>query len=108
MSTFKIGMIGDYETSIGFKAAGIDTYIAKVPAEAKAMLLALAKEGYGIVFVTEEIASLLEDTIDQVNRDTECAVLIIPSVKGSKGLGKERIKKSVERAVGIDIFKSSQ
>lgn len=107
MSTFKIGMIGDYESSIGFKAVGIDTHVVKDSNEAKDTLLSMAKSGYGIVFITEEIALPIEDWIDQVNKETECAVLVIPSVKGSIGLGKERIGKSVERAVGIDIFKTS-
>lgn len=107
MSTFRIGMIGDYESSIGFKAVGIDTYIVKNSSEAKDILLSLAKGGYGIVFITEDVALPIEDWVDQVNRETECAVLVIPGVKGSVGLGKKRIKKSVERAVGIDIFKTS-
>lgn len=107
MRMFKLGMIGDYESSIGFKAVGIDTYQVRDPKEAKDILLELSREGYGIVFITEELASSIEETVDQINRETDCAVLIIPSVKGSTGLGRNRIKKSVERAVGIDIFKSS-
>jgi len=103
----KIAMIGDYESSIGFKAVGIDTYVPKDREEAKEIISSLVKGGYGIVFVTEEIADSLGEVVDQINRESRCTVLIIPSVRGSKGLGIEKIRKSVEKAVGIDIFKTS-
>lgn len=107
MSMLKIGMIGDYESSIGFKAVGVDTYVVRDFKEAKDILLSLVKSGYGIVFITEDIASSMEELINRANREAECAVLVIPSVKGSTGFSRERIRKSVERAVGIDIFKTS-
>lgn len=107
MSTLKIAMMGDYESSIGFKAVGIDTHVPKGLEEAKDVFLTLVKGGYGIIFVTEDLASAMEEVIDKVNRETNCAVLVIPSVKGSRGLGVSKIRRSVERAVGIDIFKTT-
>ena len=106
MRTFRVGMIGDYDSAIGFKAVGIDTFVVKDLREARSVLNDLVRKGYGIVFITEEIA-LIEPVVDSVNRETSCSVLVIPSVKGSTGFARDKIRKNVERAVGIDIFKSS-
>ncbi len=107
MRMFKVGMIGDYDSAIGFKAVGIDTYVVKDAKEAENILASLVREGYGIVFITEEIATSIENAVDSVNRETSCSVLIIPSVRGSTGFAIDKIRRNVEKAVGIDIFKSS-
>lgn len=102
----KIGMIGDYDSVMGFKAMGIDTYVVKEREKASELLRKIAREGYGIVFVVEDVAEKIMDVIEEVNRDTFCSVILVPSIRGSKGLAMSKISKNVEKAVGMDIFKT--
>ncbi len=106
MSMLKIGMIGDYNSVMGFKAMGIETYVVQDSQKASEILWKMARSDYGIVFVVEDVAEKIMDVIEEVNRETFCSVILVPGIKGSKGLAISKIGKNVEKAVGMDIFKT--
>ena len=49
----KIGVIGDATSILGFKAFGLDVFACNTAEEAAAKLHQIAKEGYGIIYITE-------------------------------------------------------
>lgn len=101
---YKIGVIGDKDSILGFKAIGMSVYPVEDSSAAKATLEKLARDKYGIVYITEQMAKEIGDTIDQYKDNLVPAIILIPSNQGSLGIGMRNIKKSVERAIGADIL----
>ncbi|EKN41726.1 V-type ATP synthase subunit F, partial [Clostridium botulinum CFSAN001627] len=72
--------------------------------EGKRTIDKMAAEKYAIIFVTEQIAKDLEETIERYNRELIPAVILIPSNQGSLNIGMKRINDNVEKAVGVNIL----
>lgn len=106
MSTYKIAVIGDKDTVMAFKSLGVDIFPIMNEKEAGRTLVKLAKQNYAIIFVTEQIAAKIEDRIALFRNQILPAITLIPSNQGSLGIGIREVKKSVERAIGVDIFKN--
>jgi len=102
----KIGVIGDHDTIICFKAFGMDIFPATElkPEASSKKVNELARDSYGIIFITEQIAQTITDTIDRYKNNLIPAIILIPSIKGSLGIGLKRIRDNVEKAVGINIL----
>ncbi len=101
---YRIGVVGDKDSIMPFKALGIDVYPAVGPEETRRTLDTLAKEKYGVVFITEQSAVLIPETIERYNKESVPAVILIPSNQGSLQIGLDRINKNVEKAVGSNIL----
>ena len=100
----KIGVIGDNESVRGFAALGIDVYPAIREANIRRLINNMAKDGYAIIFITEQAASLVAETIEKYNTRPFPAIIPIPGNRGAMGIGRENVRKNVEKAVGFDIF----
>lgn len=101
---YKIGVIGDRESVLGFRAVGLDVFPASDAEEAKKTLKRLAKEDFAIIYITEQFYQYMMKELEEY---TDCrlpAVIPIPGKDGSLGIGMTSVKKSVERAVGADIL----
>lgn len=113
----KMAVIGDRGSVSGFKAVGFDVFEASAGASAastsapgsiEALISKLAGDGYGIIFVTEDIAAAGEGIMDMYKDDMLPAIIPIPGRKGSLNIGMDNIHRNVERAVGTDIFNNRQ
>lgn len=101
---YKIAVLGDSDSVLGFKALGLDVFPAANVDEAKATLHRLAKESYAIVYLTEQFAQFMDEDLTRYKDELTPAVILIPGKEGSLGIGMANVKKSVERAVGADIL----
>lgn len=101
----KIAVLGDGDSVELFKAAGADVFTADNELNALNALKKLVKEKYAIVFVTENIAVMLQKQIEELKTQPFPVVIPIPSASGSNGFGLAGIKRDVEKAVGVDILK---
>lgn len=99
-----IAVIGDKDSVQGFLALGLSVYAESDPAGAEERLKALAREGCAIIYITENLAQHMMDTIARYSESRLPAVILIPNNAGPLGLGMTGVKKSVERAVGADIL----
>jgi len=99
----KIGIIGDRFSVMGFSAA-IETRIVEKPRDAIRELRRMIDERYAIIYIIEQTAELIADEIDKYRKYMIPAIITIPGIFGSTGMGLREIKKSVERAVGADIL----
>ncbi|OUN24346.1 V-type ATP synthase subunit F [Pseudoflavonifractor sp. An85] len=104
MASYQIAVIGDKDSVLGFKALGLSTFPVDSVDQAKTTLHALAKENYGIVYLTETLAAHMESDIARYKDELTPAIILIPGKEGSLGIGMQNIKKAVERAVGADIL----
>ena len=100
---YKIAVLGDRDSVLGFKALGLDTYFVENTDEARHTLHQLAKDEYAIIYITEQLASVLRADIDKYKTSVTPAVILIPGKTGSLGLGAQALQSAVERAVGADI-----
>lgn len=101
---YKIAVLGDTDSVLGFKALGLDVYPVDSVSDAKATLHRLAKENCAIVYLTEQLAVHMEEDLARYKDEVTPAVILIPGKEGSLGIGMANVKKSVERAVGADIL----
>lgn len=104
ISMYKIGVVGDKDSVLAFKAIGIDVYPVIEADEARKTIDRMAMEKYAVIFVTEQVAKGIEETIERYNRETLPAVILIPSNQGTLNIGMQRIKNNVEKAVGVNIL----
>ncbi|MEG0296453.1 MAG: V-type ATP synthase subunit F [Clostridium sp.] len=100
----KIGVVGDKDSVLAFKALGIDVYPVVESDEARRAIDTMAKKDYAVIFVTEQIAQDVEETIARYNNQILPAVILIPSNQGSLNIGLKKISDSVEKAVGVNIL----
>ena len=101
---YKIGVIGDKDSVLGFKAVGLDVYPCTDSEKAKKVLHDWAKGDYAIIYITESLAADMEKDIDRYKDSKRPAIISIPGKEGASGEGMRNVKKSVERAVGADIL----
>jgi len=101
---YKIGVIGDKDSILGFKALGLNVFPVSNAGEAETILNEIAKEKFAIIYIIEDIAVDMEETIDKYKDDKIPAIIPIPGKRGTLGIGMQSVKKSVERAVGADIL----
>ena len=104
MASYQIAVVGDMDSVLGFKALGLATYPVDSVDQAKTTLQTLAKENYGIIYLTETLAASMESDIARYKDELTPAIILIPGKEGSLGIGMQNIKKAVERAVGADIL----
>ena len=103
-TSYKIAVVGNRDTILPFKLIGFQTFPVKEAQETVNTLRKLAREDFGIIYLTEDMAQEIPDTIAHYDRQVTPAVILIPTHKGSTGLGRQRIRDNVEKAVGQDIL----
>ncbi|HBZ03255.1 MAG TPA: V-type ATP synthase subunit F [Lachnospiraceae bacterium] len=104
MDDNKIAVIGDYDSIYGFASLGLSTFPVEEEEEAIRILKNLANSGYGIIYITEELAKITSRQIDKYREVMTPAIIQIPGVKGNTGDGIKAVRRSVEQAVGSDIL----
>lgn len=104
MANYRIAVMGDKDSVLGFKALGLDVFPVDSPDDARHTLHRIAKEDYAVVYLTEQMAAQMEGDVNRYKDSLTPAIILIPGKEGSLGLGMANIKKAVERAVGADIL----
>jgi len=101
---FKVGVIGDKDSVLAFKALGVHVFTVSEGDEARKMVDTMARDNYGVIFITEQIASLIPDTVERYDKEIIPAVILIPSNQGTLDIGMNKINRNVEKAVGSNIL----
>ncbi|MBQ8851645.1 MAG: V-type ATP synthase subunit F [Oscillibacter sp.] len=101
---YKIAVVGDQDSVLGFKALGLDTHPVESVDEAKRVVHTLAKENCAIIYLTEQLAAQMKDVLARYKDSLTPAIILIPGKEGSLGIGMANVKTAVERAVGADIL----
>ena len=104
MSNYKIAVLGDRDSVLGFRALGLETFSAESAEAARPILHRLAKEDYAVVYLTEQYARHMQAELERYKDHLTPAIILIPGKEGSLGIGMAQVKKAVERAVGSDVL----
>ena len=99
----KMAILGEGDSVLAFKAGGVDAYYATDREQAKSLLRTLAKE-YGIIFITEALATEVDDLLKKFNQTPYPIILPIPSGSGEDGYAASKLKERMEKALGVDIL----
>ncbi len=102
---YKIAIIGDRDSVLGFMALGFATYEAENTESASEILHTIARdESYAVIFIVEDLARNMVADMARYKDLPLPAIVSIPGRAGSDGFGMNNIKSAVERAVGADII----
>lgn len=83
---YKIAVIGDRDSVYGFSALGMDTYFIKPDEEPYKLFKKLCQsENYSIIYITEALASVLEDEIEKYSDQKTPAIILIPGTTEIQG-----------------------
>ena len=99
---YKIAVLGDRDSTLGFKALGLEVRPVSTPEEGREALHRMAKENFAVIYVTEQLASQLSADIAHYKDALTPAIILIPGKEGSLGIGMANVTTAVERAVGAD------
>jgi len=100
----KIGVVGDKESVLAFKMLGFSVSFASEAKEARRIIDNMADEDFGVIYLTEQLAEMIPDTISRYDAKMKPAIILIPNHAGSRGIGKKRVQDNVEKAVGQNIL----
>ncbi len=101
---YKIGVIGDRESILGFKAVGLEVFPCDSLQEAGQAFKKTTEGEFAIIYITEAFYKEMTPEITEFRDKRLPAIIPIPDKDGSMGIGMESVKKAVERAVGADIL----
>ena len=96
--------MGDYDSIYGCAAVGLTTFPVSDAAEGAKTLHNIAESGYGVIYITEELAARIGGEIKKYDGRMLPSIIQIPGVRGNTGEGIRRVKATVEQAVGSDIL----
>ena len=102
-TTYKIAVVGDWNSVMGFRALGLETCPAATPDEARAAVRRLAHEDCAVIYLTETLARAMPDVLEKYKDALRPAIILIPGREGALGIGRESLQRAIERAVGTNI-----
>lgn len=99
-----IAMIGDRDSVLIAKAAGLDVYFETDADNASRLIARLAREGVKVIFVTEPVFAACGEIIAKYKSEPFPAIIPVPNNHGASGVAMAAIKANVEKAIGADIL----
>lgn len=99
-----IAIVGDKDSIYGFASIGLTIFPVDEAKEAAITIKRIADSGYAVIFITERLASQINQDLERYREMSIPAIIPIPGVSGNTGIGMKNVSKSVEKAVGSDIL----
>ncbi|RKY67662.1 MAG: V-type ATP synthase subunit F [Candidatus Latescibacterota bacterium] len=100
----KMAVIGDRDSVLPFKAVGMKVVPVADAQEAARAFDSLVNSKYVIIFITERVAEGIQEKIERVALKTLPSVVLIPDNRGALGLATKKVRQTVSKAIGADIF----
>ncbi len=104
MAVKMMGVVGERDAVLAFKAIGMKVIPTKTPEETTAALFHLVKEGVPVIFITESSARQVPEALERYKTTPDVAIIPIPGSQGADGFGISRVRANVEKAIGADIL----
>lgn len=100
----RLGAVGEEDAVLAFRAIGAVAYPAATADDVAAALHRLSQEEVPVVFITEAAARLAPEALSHYEQSPDIAIIPVPGVRGSDGLGRQRVRDNVIKAIGADIL----
>ena len=102
---YKIAVIGDRDSVLGYMALGFAARPVSNADEAASALHSLARAGdIGVIFITEDMACQIEEDIAKYKDKLTPTVVPIPGRQGGTGYGMANLKNAALRATGSNVL----
>jgi V/A-type H+-transporting ATPase subunit F len=103
--TNKIAIIGDIDTVVGFRLAGIlKTFVATDGASARRALIDFSNDpDVSLVILTERLAEQIRETIEELTIRPYPVIVEIPDKQGSLKEKESPLQRLVKRAIGVEL-----
>ncbi len=99
----RIGIIGEADSILAFKAIGVETFGVSSPVDAEDYIKEMSRKDFKVIFITETLAEKLKAFLKTYKSRTYPAIIPIPAGE-STGFGMKGIKEDMEKAIGADIL----
>ncbi|MHA2357330.1 MAG: V-type ATP synthase subunit F [Candidatus Heimdallarchaeaceae archaeon] len=100
----KIVSIGDEETSMGFKLAGISEVYTEEPDKCAQLLRSLSEDPeIAILIITEEVAKSNRELIKRISINPYPVIVEVPGKKAKYESAEDVVRSLIKMALGIDI-----
>ena len=99
-----IAMIGDKDSVLLGRAAGLDVYFETDGKAAGKLIERLAEQDTKVIFVTEPVFEAAAETVNKFRSRPFPAIIPVPSGAGTTGAAMRNIKANVEKAIRADIL----
>ncbi len=96
-------ILGKGESTLAFKAAGVDAYSAASGEQLRATFKKLLSR-YKVIFVTDDVAFELDDLIKRTLEKPYPIIITVPDENGASDYAAKSLREQTERALGVDIF----
>ncbi len=104
MGGLKVAMIGGRTSTLGFRALGVETFVAPLPGDGPRIWGELDLERYAVVMVTEPVFEVLEREVPGFPpRGGLPVVLVVPAVTGTREMAAARMRERIIKAVGAEL-----
>ena len=103
---FKVAIIGDSASVSGFASLGLSVFCETEPQKVSKLIKKLAVNNFAVIYITEPVASLVQDTINKYKNSQLPSIVLIPAIRGNTSEGMRAVHEAVEKAVGSDILKN--
>lgn len=104
MDKNSIAIISNTPNSSIFRSVGMKTFVLTDLEEIDKTIFRLSKEGCKIIYLSEQIYLSIPETLEKYSQVAYPIILPLPIDSESTGVGEAKIKDSVEKAIGINIF----
>jgi len=102
--SLRIGVVGEEDAILAFKAIGAVAVPAVTAEEVTAALFQLSQDKVPVIFITEQAARIAPEALARYDLTPDVAVIPIPGIMGTDGLGEARVRENVIKAIGADIL----
>ena len=103
MSGSTLAIVGPKETIMPFLATGAKVIYAR-RGDCVTVIEDLIRQGFKIIFFTEEFIDELNDVLLSYRNKTIPCLIPIPTGRGKTKMAIERIRGVIKKAVGVDVF----
>ncbi|MFQ6111923.1 MAG: V-type ATP synthase subunit F [Nitrospinota bacterium] len=100
----KVAFIGKRDAVLGFAPLGVEVYMVEGVEEAGEALERAIKSGASAIFLSEELAPGLSEKLEALSRLPLPALTILPGPGAVPRLGRERLRRHMEKALGTDAL----
>ncbi|HAX18143.1 MAG TPA: V-type ATP synthase subunit F [Actinobacteria bacterium] len=100
----KIAAFGEKDVMLIFKAIGIEVFPVSKNSRPEEQLEKLVKEGYAVIFITENVALKINATVKKYMNKTLPSIVVIPGLGKKENFAVDLLRQAVVRAMGVDLF----
>lgn len=103
---YKVCVVGDHGDLLPYRMAGIDCFEPGDTDELDRLIDRLSARNYGIIYLMENWALRVPETVERFERELTPAIIPLPGRFGGTGYGEGRLHRLVEQAIGTNILKT--